>query len=552
MPSVAQVLVDGLAGNGVDRVFCVPGESYLPVLDALYDRDSIDVVTCRHEGSAGYMALIDARLTGRVGVCMVSRGPGAMNAAIAVHTAEQDCLPLLLLIGQVPRRHLRRGAFQEIDYGRMFVDVAKWTYELTDPSRVDEVLMRAFQSALCGTPGPVVISLPEDVLEEQTPCVAPPAYRRPMIAPSRQSIEAAADLIRASRRPLLIAGGELATDRGRDALLRTSRRWHIPTAVTFRRHDLFPNADPLYAGDLGLAVTDAQLDGFQDCDLLIAVGARFDDLSTQGFTFPNMPKARQRLVHIHSDPKIIGMHCYADLGIVCEPALFLSELALLDTGNVSAEPDWISRLRNLQTAKSTWTPIVASDGVVFGNVVSRLSEHLTEDAVVVADAGLSAALLYQYIEFLPPQMLVATFAATMGCGVANAISASLRFPQRQVVCVAGDGGFIMSAMELGLAVDRKLPIRFILSNNSSYGSIRRDQEKVFPQRVVATQLSNPEFDAFTRSFGCKAFLIEREDQIAKVLTEAFAVDGPSFIEVKSSLEVALPGFDRAAKATQSG
>jgi acetolactate synthase I/II/III large subunit len=540
MSTVAQVIINMLAVNGIDRVFCVPGESYLPVLDALFDERSIDVVTCRHEGSAGYMALTDARLTGRPGVCMVSRGPGAMNAAIALHTAEQDCLPLLLLIGQVPRKNLRRNAFQEIDYGKMFVDIAKWTTEVTDPSRIGEVLARAFQSALSGTPGPVVISLPEDLLEELADSSMPPPYRLPSMSPGQDSVEAIAELLRASQRPLLIAGGQLASDRGRQALLGASEQWHIPTVVSFRRQDLFPNAHDLYAGDLGLAVTDGQLQAFQESDLLLAVGVRFDDLTTQGYAFPDMPKARQRLVHVHDDPKHVGMHCYPDLGVICNPVSFLADLAAVDPGDRTTDSGWMSRLRKLQTAKSTWKASTASDGVVFGNVVSRLSDYLTKDAIVVADAGLSAAMLYQYIAFRPPQILLATFAATMGCGVANAVGAAMRFPQRQVVCVAGDGGFIMSAIELGLAVDRQLSIRFIVSNNGSYGSIRRDQEKAFPHRVIGTDLSNPQFEEFARSFGCKAFVIEREERIDSVMVEAFAVQGPSFIEVKSSLLAALP------------
>jgi acetolactate synthase I/II/III large subunit len=546
MSTVAQVIVEALVANGIDRVFCVPGESYLPVLDALFDQNSIDVVTCRHEGSAGYMALTDARLTGRVGVCMVSRGPGAMNAAIAIHTAEQDCLPLLVLIGQVPRKNLRRGAFQEIDYSKMFVDLAKWTAEVTDPGRISEVLARAFQAALGGTPGPVIISLPEDLLEDLTECAVPPPYQPPTMSPSMESVDELARMIRSSRRPILLAGGRLATDDGRAALLAASQRWRIPIVVSFRRQDLFPNDHELYAGDLGLAVTDAQLQAFQNSDLLIAVGLRFDDLTTQGFTFPDMPKARQKLVHVHDDQKYIGTHCYPDLAVLCDPVSMLSQLATRSPGDAATDSGWISRLREMQIAKSTWITTTSSDGVVFGNLVAQLPGYLSDDAIVVADAGLSAAMLYQYIQFRPPQLLLATFAATMGCGVANAISAAMRFPQRQVVCVAGDGGFIMSATELGLAVDRKLPIRFVVSNNASYGSIRRDQEKAFPHRVIATNLSNPDFGAFVRSFGCEAFVIDREQQIDQVMSEAFHVDGPALIEIKSSLMIALPKSRTAA------
>jgi len=539
MRNAAHVIIDTLEVNGVDRVFCVPGESYLPVLDALFSRKSIDVVTCRHEGNAGYMALTDARLTGRPGVCLVSRGPGAMNATIAIHTAEQDCLPLLLLVGQVPRKNLRRNSFQEIDYGKMFVETAKWTVEITDPKRVPEILARGFQAAMSGTPGPVVISLPEDILEEAVVAELPPSYRPPLMSPGRDAVEALDSMLRASRKPLMIAGGRLACDEGRHALLAAAEKYRIPTVVSFRRHDLFPNAHDLYMGDLGHSVTQAQMAAFQDSDLLVAVGLRLDDLTTQGYTFPEMPKARQLFVHVHDDPKFVGTHCYPDLAIICNPISLLANLTEIASGESIVDPAWIARLRQNQVARSTWQVATASDGVVFGNVVSRLNRYLADDAIVVADAGMSAGLLYQYFNCRPPQMLLATFAGAMGCGVANAVAASLRYPHRQVVCVAGDGGFVMSAIELGLAVERRLPVRFIMSNNGSYGSIRRDQETAFPNRVIGTGLSNPNFAAFVESFGCKAFVIDREDRIDHVIREAFDEKGPSFIEVKSSLLAAL-------------
>jgi acetolactate synthase-1/2/3 large subunit len=229
--NTAHLIIDTLEVNGVDRVFCVPGESYLPILDALFSRKSIDVVTCRHEGNAGYMALTDARLTGRPGVCLVSRGPGAMNAAIAIHTAEQDCLPLLLLVGQVPRKNLRRNAFQEIDYGKMYVETVKWTAEITDSRRVPEILARGIQAAMSGTPGPVVISLPEDILEEAVVAEAPPSYRPPLMTPGRDAVEALYSMLRASKRPLLIAGGRLSSEEGRNALLAAAETYRIPTVV---------------------------------------------------------------------------------------------------------------------------------------------------------------------------------------------------------------------------------------------------------------------------------------------------------------------------------
>ena len=326
MPTVGQVLVDTLVANGIDRVFVVPGESYLGLLDALHDRADIDTVVCRHEAGAGFMALADARLTGRPGIACVSRGPGASNAAIAVHTAQQDGVPFLLLVGQVAAADLRRDAFQEIDFSRMFGGIAKWTAEVSHPARISEVLLRALKVAQPGFRDRV-LSLPEDVLTAATDAepVAPQAL--PRAAPHRSDVERLRDWLDEADRPLVIAGSGLERPGGREALRRVVEAWNLPIAVSFRRQDLFPNAHPLYVGDLGLANPAAQLALLQDADLLLVLGARLSDITTQGYTFPHLVRPQMWLVHVHADPAVIGLHFAADLAIACDPTDLLEALA---------------------------------------------------------------------------------------------------------------------------------------------------------------------------------------------------------------------------------
>ena len=519
--NAGRLLVSMLEENGIDRVFCVPGESYLPIFDALLD-SKIDCVVCHHESSAGFMAVMDSRITGRVGAAFVSRGPGATNASIAVHTAQQDAVPFILFVGQVERKNLRRGAFQEIDYGKMFGDIAKWVAEVRDPELLAEVMAKAIHVASTDTKGPVVIVLPEDVLYEP---VSPGPLRRfaPIqTAPSQDALDATIALLREARRPLIIAGGELEHGDGRQALLAAAEAWSVPVSVSFRRHDLFPNEHPLFAGDLGIQNSDAQMAAMQEADLILAIGTRLGDLTTHGYTFPQAPWPNQKLVHVYNDPAAIGTHFRADVGAACGSAAFLA------------------RLHGLRTAITAWTRKTAPDGVVFGNVVASLAKQLKRDAIVTLDAGMSAAMLYKQVPWQPPQLMLATIAGVMGAGVPGAVAAAMRCPDRQVVCAIGDGSFLMTGSELALAVERKLDLCIVLSHNHSYGSIRVQQEREFPGRVEGTNLSTPDFAMLGRAFGCKALVIEREEDVERVLEDALASKGPVLVEVKASLSAMLP------------
>ncbi|MFN3461980.1 MAG: thiamine pyrophosphate-dependent enzyme [Oceanibaculum sp.] len=544
MPNAAQALVEILHRNGIDRVFCVPGESFLGIMDALHD-SPIDVVTARHEASAGFMAVADARLTARPGVLLVSRGPGATNAAIAMHTAEQDAVPLILIVGQIEKKDLRREAFQEIDYGRMYGGIAKWVAEAIDAEQVPELTAKAVRIATSGTPGPVVLVIPEDLQFPEAPMPAGVVQARRPSVPAPQDIADVRALLEKAQRPLIIAGGGMDVPGGREALLAFAERWNVPVAVSFRRQDLFPNAHPLYAGDLGLANPNQQIATFQDSDLILALGTRLGDITTQNYSFPDYPKPRQALVHCHDDSRIIGQHFIADVGIAASPRALAEALA---DGTSLPARDWSGKVRALYEEYATWTVKTAPDGVVFGNVVHALNEVLEEDGIVVADAGTLSSHVYRHVPFRHPQRLLAPISGAMGYGVPGAVAAALRHPGRQVVCLVGDGGFMMTGSEFMTAVARKLPLLILLSNNSSYASIRIHQERHYPGRVVATDLVNPDFAALARAYGAAGYSIEREEDIRPVLREAVQATGPRLVEVKASLETYLPAAVSRANA----
>lgn len=540
MRSVASTIVEMLLNAGVDRVFSVSGESYLALLDELEHRNAIEVVTCRHEGGAGMMAVADSKLTGKLGVCMVSRGPGASNAAISLHAANQDGVPLLLLVGQVEKAHLRRDGFQEVDYAKFFGGTAKWTAELSEPSRVADVMSRAIHAATSGTPGPVVVSLPEDVLCQPVELTAPRPHQMRLGAPDPVSLAEIAEWLAIAERPLMIAGGELANDEGRAALLAAAEAWHVPVLCSFRRHDLFPNRNQLFAGELGFFNTPEQMARLNESDMILAVGTRLGDLTTHGFTFPASPQPAQRLVHVLRDPAMLGTNYVPDLALACSTPLFLRGLAAAAPQQQPVRDAWVPDLRRLLEPVTTWVPKQAPDGVVFGNVIAEISRHMAPDAIVAMDAGISAGLMYRYHPWTPPQVLLTPIAGTMGWGMPAAVAAAMRYPGRQVICMIGDGGMLMGGMELAAAAERRLPITIILANNASYGAIRLNLDRAYPGRRTATDLHNPDFPTLARAFGCRTYAIEAEDEVAPVLAQVFAERTLSFVEVKTSLSVALP------------
>lgn len=539
----SHALLSVFAANGVDRVFLVPGESYLGILDALHDFPRIDVITCRHEAGAGFMACADGRLTRRPAVVMVSRGPGASNAAIAVHTAQQDAIPLILLVGQVPKADLRREAFQEIDYGKMYGSIAKWVVEATAPEQLPELAFKAIRVATSGTPGPVVLVVPEDI-QQQALAFDPAGWvvrATPAALPEPGALDRLRALLADARRPLLIAGGTFDRPDGREALHAFAQAWHVPVALSFRRQDLFAARDPLYVGDLGLANPAQQMAAFRDSDLIVALGTRMGDITSQGYTFPDLPRPRQCFVHCFPDAHFVGRHFAPDLGLVCDPVL-VAQACLPDAqwSAGGAREEWALRLRAIHEDIARWPDAMAGEGVDFTEVVRALAQRATPDMIVCVDAGTFAAPVYRHVPFAYPQRLMAPLSGAMGYGTPAAIATQLRLPDARVVCLVGDGGFLMTGNEMIAAVERRLPILFVVSNNDCYGSIRLHQQRHYPGRTVGTSLTNPDFLQLARAFGVQAERVTRSEQIAAALERGLANGGPYLIEVASRLSGAPP------------
>ncbi|MFM9850840.1 MAG: thiamine pyrophosphate-dependent enzyme [Hyphomicrobiaceae bacterium] len=536
----ADLLVDCLAAHAVDRVFCVPGESYLAVLDGLHDRNTIETVICRHEGGAGFMAVADAKVTGRPGIAFVSRGPGATNASIAVHVAEQDAVPLVLFVGQVPRNELGRRSFQEVDYAKTFSDMAKAVWTIEDASRIPEILARAFVVAQTPTPGPVVIVLPEDMLEDNIgasviePLPVPRATR-----PSEELIADVTRRIAQAERPLLLAGGGLNSAAGRAALKSASIAHGLPVVLTFKRQDLFPNTHPHYAGHLGFKIPKPMVDRYADADLIIAVGTRLGETTTQGYTFPVSPVPKQPLVHVHDDASRIGREYATTLPVVADPTEFLSALAEHPSKPTLGRAAWIERLHKPIAASQPWSP--PNDGFLdMGAVVAAFKDKVAPDTVFITDAGNFSGWLHRHFPFSGEHVMIGCVGGAMGIGMPAAVAAGLRCPGRQVITFIGDGGMLMTGSELATAVQYNVPVKVFLSNNGSYGTIRMHQEKAYKGRVHGTAIKNPDFVRWAESFGAKGLSIKSLKEAAGVVEEALAHDGPVVVDVKTALEHISP------------
>lgn len=554
-PRAADVLVSTLVAHGVDRAYCVAGESFLPALDALYD-SPVDVVTCRHEASAGFAALADGKLTGRPGVCLVNRGPGASNAAIAIHAAKQDAAPLLVIVGQVPRGEIGRDGFQEMDYNRSFADQAKGVWTLHDARHAVEMTTRALRACTQGTPGPAVLVIPEDVFAETAPDSPVDALRvaGPSAFPAPETVaEVAGDLARA-RRPLLLGGGLLASaPGGRQALRRAAERLMLPVVVSNKHQDLIDNRHAHYGGHLHIATQPWQRELLATNDLLLAAGSRLDAVTTQNHRLPTAPAPGQPLVQVYPDPQRLGRVSQPTRAVAADPVAFLNQLALAadrhPPDQVGRRRRWIETLHDAETRNSTWHPPPnPGDGLPFGAVVAALGALAGEDAVITVDAGNFTSWVHRYHRFGDGGTLLGLGCGAMGFGVPSGLAAALRHPTRTVITFVGDGGFLMTGTELATAVRHRARLVIVVADNGSYGTIRQHQERAYPGRVVATDLHNPDFAALARAYGGHGMTIEDESELVPVLRAALACDGPVVVSVRTSLSwisayqhLALPG-----------
>ena len=535
--TVARGLVAALARRGVDRIFCVAGESYLPVLDVLYDTPEIDVVTTRHEGSAAFMAVTDAKLTGRAGVCLVNRGPGAANASIGVHAAAQDAAPLLLLVGHVRRAQIGKDVFQELDCLQMFGRLAKGIWVLHDAGGAEELVSRAIRAAESGTPGPAVLVLPEDVLGEPFAGDAgEEPRRREWAAPAETAVDDVELLLRTARRPLTLAGAGVTSPSGRAALRAFSETHVVPVCTANKRQSALDNRHPHYAGHLHNATPAGQLALLDRADLVLAVGTRLDDVTTRGGLFPAAPEPHQALVHVYPDEGRIGVVHRPALGLACDPVALLRALADRPGPPVRNEREaWARELHRYEAEKAVWRPVDAGDGIVFGEVVAALDRLTGGDVVVTVDSGVFTSWVYRYLRFGPRGTLLGVSSSAMGYGVPAAVAALLRGSDVPVVAFVGDGGFLMNGSELATAVARRLPLVVVLSNNGSYGTIRMAQEQEFPGRPIATELVNPDFARMAEAYGALGLTAGEPGDVEPALRRALAHDGPALVEVKTSL-----------------
>jgi acetolactate synthase I/II/III large subunit len=534
-----RILVDNLRAQGCDRIFTVPGESFLPVLDALVDAPEIDVVVCRQEGGAAFMAEADGKMTGRPGICFVTRGPGATNASIGVHVAMQDSTPMILFVGDVARDARDREGFQEVDFPAMFAPLTKWTARIDSAARIPEYVARAYATAMSGRPGPVVLALPEDMLEEETDAADRPHAMRSEQACGPAAINTFYDLLRAARAPVAIVGGA-GWDRQTSAdFALFAMRSGLPVAAAFRRQDAIPNDCPVYAGNLGYGPNPKLLQRVRDADLLLVVGARLGEATTDGYALITPDHPGQRLIHVHPDPEELDRVYRTDLPICADPGSFarlaagmVDETTVASITGADAHAEWLD-----------WsTPRPNGAALDLGLVWQHLRETLPADTIVCNGAGNFSAWAHRFWRYAAMPSQLAPTAGAMGYGVPAAITAAIRFPERQVLAVAGDGDFLMNGQELATAARSGVKLLILLVDNGSYGTIRMHQERRYPARISATDLTNPDFAALARAYGGWAAAAETTEQFATALGIALAQPGVALLHLKTDIERISPAL----------
>ena len=530
----AQLLVDALRLHGVDTAFCVPGESYLAVIDALYDaREAIRLIVARQDGGASYMAEAYGKATGTPGICFVTRGPGATNAAIGVHTAFQDSTPMILFIGQVGGDFVEREAFQEVDYRRMYGQMAKWVAQIDRAERVPEYLSHAFHLAMSGRPGPVVLALPEDMLVREVAVTDSVAamrhYQVVQASPAAADMEKLRALLQAAQRPLAILGGTVWNREACAEFRQFAESAGLPVACAFRFQDLFDNRSDCYAGDIGIGTNPKLAQRVKDADLLLVVGARLGEMTTGGYTLVAPPRSRQKLVHVHAGAEELGRVYQGDLLINAGMPQFAAAVKTLAVDGAA----WRGWRESARAEYLEWQKPQAIPGrVQLAEIVIGMRRRLPEDTIICTGAGNFAGWWQRYWRFTGMRTQVAPTGGAMGYGVPAGVAAKLAHPDRIVVSVTGDGDFLMNGQELATAMQYGANVLFLVVNNGIYGTIRMHQERAYPARVYATALSNPDFAALARAYGAHGEIVEDTEQFAPALERALAVGKPSLIELR--------------------
>ncbi|WP_420703863.1 thiamine pyrophosphate-binding protein [Cupriavidus taiwanensis] len=549
------ILVDALLAHGAELAFGVPGESYLAVLDGFHRRrDRLRFIICRQEGGAAVMAEAYGKLTGRPGLAFCTRGPGATNASIGVHTAFQDSTPMILFIGQVGTDFMDREAFQEIDYRRMFGQMAKWVAQIDRVERIPEYIARAYQTATSGRPGPVVLALPEDMLAQTAAVPQLQAYQRVMAWPGEGELARLAEMLGAAERPFVLAGGSGWTPQACADLQAFAERFALPVGCAFRGQDLFDNRHPNYAGDVGIGINPALAERIRNADLVLAIGPRLGEMTTGGYALIAAPRPTQKLVHVHAGAEELGSVYQADLMIQAAMPAIATRLAGLQP---PAAPRWQAwtEAAHADYERYLQPPPFTGQGVDMAEVIRTLDQMLPADAVVTNGAGNYAGWLHRYFHYRPftsgGRGQLAPTSGAMGYGVPAAVGAKIAFPQRTVVALAGDGCFLMNGQELATSMQYQAPVIIIVVNNGMYGTIRMHQEREYPTHVSGTELLNPDFAALARAYGARGVTVTATGAFAPALREALAAPVSTLIEIQVDPDVITPRTTLSAIRAQA-
>lgn len=528
--SGGEVLVDQLIVQGVTNAFCVPGESYLAVLDALYlKRKDISLYVARQDGGAAFMAEAYGKATGEVGICFVTRGPGATNASIGVHTAFQDSTPMILFVGQVGGDMVDREAFQEIDYRRMFGQMTKWVAQIDRVERIPEYVARAFQVASSGRPGPVVLALPEDMLVEKVRVEDSERVKRVTHQPSMQSMQEVRSLLELSERPLVILGGGGWSESARRQIELFAEKNHLPVGCSFRRQDLFDNRHPNYIGDIGIGINPKLASIVKESDLLLVVGARLGEMTTGGYALIEAPTPKQKLIHIHPGIEELGRVFQASVMINSNIEEAAEALNLLEPSE-SASTDWLNKAN--KTYIKNIIPQPSTGDVDLSELMIAMRELLPRDTVMTNGAGNFSGWIHRYWQYEDFRSQIAPTNGAMGYGVPAGVAAKIACPDKLVVSVSGDGCFLMNGQEIATAIQYSLKILFIVFDNGMYGTIRMHQERDYPSHVYGTTLKNPDFAALAKAYGLHAETVTSTRDIRGAIERCIDQNSASLIHIK--------------------
>jgi acetolactate synthase-1/2/3 large subunit len=542
--SGGEILIDQLSIHGVRDVFCVPGESYLAALDAFYEGD-IKLTVCRHESTAAMMAEAVGKMTGRPGICFVTRGPGASNASGGIHIAQQDSSPMIMFVGQVGRDMRDREAFQELDYRAVFGTMAKWATEIDDPARIPEIVSRAFHTACNGRPGPVVIALPEDMLTERIAVSDATRFEPVDTSPGQSEMSLLQDLLRSAKHPVALIGGSRWSEQASASLMRFAERFALPVATTFRRGHLVDAMHPCYAGDFGIGPNPKLLARVKGADLVLLIGGRFSEMPSQSYSVFDIPEPQTKLVHVHPGADELGRVYHPHLAINATPTAFC---AALDSLQPPKEIGWRGDSDAAHADFLAWgeKATMVPGAVNLGEIMVWLRDNLPADAIVTQGAGNFSGWVHRFYRVRKFGGLVGATSGSMGYGLPAALAMQTIHPGRTVVCVAGDGDFLMTGQDFATAVQYKLPVIVLVADNGIYGTIRMHQEREYPGRVVATDLRNPDFVAYALAFGGYGTVVEKSADFPAAFAAARASGKPSIIHLRIDPEAITPATTLSA------